>query len=153
MGRFIFKNSQEYWHQAHESLMNQCWAARLLCSAVLILTFSNSPVPWQNVLRFTRADWKCTQLSICLHDRLSGCFNLIRSPQYFCGEYLWGLEVSKRWSTESDSRRDLYSLNSNVGRSHPKKNEANSEKRCLCVSLLLTFLSFQVTNMPTESQE
>jgi len=38
MGRFIFKNSQEYWHQEHESLMNQCWVARLLCSSQLFPT-------------------------------------------------------------------------------------------------------------------
>jgi len=56
MGRFIFKNSQEYWHQEHESLMNQCWVARLLCSVGFISTFSNSPIPWQNILRFTRAE-------------------------------------------------------------------------------------------------
>lgn len=41
---------------------------------------------------------------------------------------------------ESDSRRDLYSLNSDVGRSHPKKAEADSEEKSLCVSFSV-FLS------------
>jgi len=58
---------------------------------------------------------------------------------------LWGLEVSKRWSLESDSRHNPYSLNSDVGRSHPKKTEANYEKRMsLCESLAL-FVSLSVS--------
>lgn len=53
MMSFILKSRQEYCHEARESLMNQCWVVRLLCTAALISTFSNSSVsrpnfPWMH---------------------------------------------------------------------------------------------------------